>query len=99
MIDFYEEAFEEHLHAATSNLKEGFSHSSCSSETSAASLSEFASYLRTGNEIKDASTILDKAEDLVLHLDSKDIGKTSAKVFETESNDSKPKTSCDFTCS
>ena len=43
--------------------------------------------------IKDTSMILDKKIDEILHLDSK----TSTKVFETKSIDSKPKPSYDIT--
>ena len=44
-FDFDEKEFEDHLKAATSHLKDDFSHSSYSSKTSATSFSEFSSFL------------------------------------------------------
>ena len=86
LIDFYLEAFEEHLLPATSHLKDDFSNSSYSSETSATSFSEFSSCLRIEHAIKESSTILDKVTDQVIHFYSQHLETTTVKVFETKSN-------------
>ena len=91
--------FEDRLKATTSHLQDDFSHSSYSSETSLTSLSEFMSCLRTHNEIKDIYSILDQEIDLILHFDSKDLDKTSDKVFKTESDNEESETSLDFSSS
>ena len=91
--------FEDQLRGTTLHLKDDFSHSSYSSGTSATSFSEFLSYVRIENSIKDTSTILGKEIDQILHFYSKDLDKISATVFETELNDNKNETSHDFTSS
>ena len=79
IIDFEEKAFEDHLNASTSHLKDDFSFSSSTSRTSSTEHSDFSSFLRTDSSIKVASEILDNKIDEIIHLDSN----APAKIFET----------------
>ena len=97
VIGFDSKVFEHHLKAAKSHLKDDLIHSSYSSRTHLTSFSEFSSYLRMHNAIKEVSAILDKEIDQILYCDSKDRNKTSAKVFKNELSNNSFETSIDFT--
>ena len=93
VIDFDDKEFEHHIKSTTSHLKDYCSYSPLTSRTSSIAASTFSSFLRINSAIEDTSMILDKKIDEIPHLDFK----TSTKVFENESNDSKPKPSFDLT--
>ena len=98
-IDFDEKAFEDHLNSVTSQLKDDFSHSSLSSETYLTLFYEFSFCLRIDNTIKDASAILVRKKDQILHFYSKDRSQISAKVFKTELSNNSCNTTIVFSSS
>ena len=109
VIDFDEQAFEEHLLDVTSHLKDDFSHSSCYSENSVTSFSKFhlAFEYVTSLKIKDAPKVLDETIEEILNFDYKDLAtqfasidsKTSREVCNTETCTNKAQSSVNHTSS
>ena len=64
--------FEDHLNAETSHLKDDFSFSFSTYETSSTDTSEFSSILQFHSTVKDASMILDM-EIEIAYFDSRDL--------------------------